>query len=144
MNYVEYNEKIVKQAQRKLVGWPGGVPFRKPGSIGAVTDLRDLWNAIEKKELYFRELTTEEKAALQPRSTDPGTIDPSLIITGKKRKERSDKGKQRGPRKGGDVPDGVENDGHEESQSGSRSKKRKQMGASSSSVPRKKRAKTTV
>ena len=72
MNYVEYNEKIMKQAQWKLVGWPKSIPFCKPGSIGAVTDLRELWAVIENEQLYFHELTDEEKATLQPADpTDP-------------------------------------------------------------------------
>lgn len=143
MNYVEYNEKIMKQAQRKLVGWPEKIPFRKPGSIGAVTDLRELWAVIEKEQLYFRELTDEEKAALQP--ADP--TDPDIpTTTGKKRKQRSDKGRQRGPRKGRGVSDEVENDGDGVgSQSGGgRSRKRKQMGASPSGAPREKRVRTTA
>ena len=108
MNYIEYHEKIVKQAQWKLVGWPEGVSFHKPGSIGAVTDLRELWVAIEKEQLHFHELTENEKAALLQRAdpTDPDT----QITTGKKRKERSDKGKQRGPQKGRDMSHEVGND----------------------------------
>jgi hypothetical protein len=112
MNYKNYTEAIVKNALHKLVGWPESVPFCKPGSIGAVTDLREIWSAIQSKQIFFRKITEEEAADLRCRTNqddqeeannDDGDADRQVINTGnllkRKRKERSDKGKARGPKK---------------------------------------------
>jgi hypothetical protein len=66
MQYLNYEEDVVKKAGLKLVGWLPDVEFCKPGAIGSVTDLCQLWGAIEHRELYFQPLTIEEKTALQP------------------------------------------------------------------------------
>jgi hypothetical protein len=65
MQYLNYEEDIIKKARLKLVGWPPDVEFCKPGAIRSVTDLHQLWGAIECRELYFWPLTIEEKTALQ-------------------------------------------------------------------------------
>jgi hypothetical protein len=110
MQYQNYQDEIMKNAGMKLVGWPADVEFRKPGAIGATSDLRKIWKAIECKELYFRALTNQESDALIPQIaagvTDPRELashDTNLqdqqSIPKRKRRERSDKGKPRGPRK---------------------------------------------
>ena len=116
MNYQNYEDDIMRNNGVKLVGWPSGIKMTKPGLIGAVTDLREIWSAIEKKQLRFEELTVGEKAALKSSSVQASS-NPDAVV--RKRKARSDKGISRGPRK---KKDSDEN--------GHRSKKRKQMGVS--------------
>jgi hypothetical protein len=121
MNYRNYEHDIMKNNGVKLVGWPGGIQMTKPGLIGAVTDLREIWSAIERKELHFEQLTPDEIAALKSSSvqTSSDPNDPA-VPSSRKRKARSDKGVSRGPRKkgGGNTGDAPH-----------RSKKRKQMEA---------------
>jgi hypothetical protein len=53
MQYLNYEEDVIKKARLKLVSWPPNVEFCKPEIIGSVTDLCQLWGVIECRELYF-------------------------------------------------------------------------------------------
>jgi hypothetical protein len=98
---------------------------KKPGAIGAVTDLREIMAAIDRGDLQFIELSAQEIQQLRSRGQESGDLVESTSINRRKRKERSDKGKCRGSRKKkGDENEGVIADVMEEE-----SRKRKQMGA---------------
>jgi hypothetical protein len=100
MSYLNYDHDIIKNAGVKLVGWPRDIAFQKPGSIGSVTDLHAIWSTIEQKELYMKPLSDEEKTALRPQINQPDTNttdQQSIANLKKKRCERSNKGKPRGP-----------------------------------------------
>jgi hypothetical protein len=116
MNYRNYEHDIMRNNGVKLVGWPSGIQMTKPGLIGAVTDLREIWSAIEKKQLRFEELTLGENAALRTPSVQANSNPDAVVPSVRKRKARSDKGVSRGPRKKKDSDEG-----------GRRSKRQKQM-----------------
>jgi len=138
MSYVNYDDDIVKNAGVKLAGWPSDIPFQKPASIGAVTDLRAIWGAIERKELHFGRVSAEDRRKAFRLPMDEVNGPDQQQSKKKRRRERSDKGKSRGPRKKSatttENDDCVENDIADSGRLG----KRKRTGVGSGSAKRRK------
>ncbi|RXW12151.1 hypothetical protein EST38_g13701 [Candolleomyces aberdarensis] len=88
MSYSNYDTLVRLRYKVELRGWPAGVKFATPSSIGALGDITALHEGLKKGECCWVRLVTREvqqvEATKKPR---------------KERKERSDKGVKRGPRK---------------------------------------------
>ncbi|KAI6105163.1 hypothetical protein EDD16DRAFT_1486163 [Pisolithus croceorrhizus] len=56
MNYSNYNTSIVKTYGVKLLGWPAGVPFINPSSIGTISEICKLCNALKSRECCWKKL----------------------------------------------------------------------------------------
>lgn len=96
MNYVNYETIIVLKHKVQLVGWPTGVKFINPADIGPSDDVKQLHDAINVGDCKWVALTRNE--VLERTQTYEAAIAEGKTV-GKKRKERSDKGEKRGPRK---------------------------------------------
>lgn len=92
MSYIKYEHDIMLKLGVKLVGWPPGVPFASPSTIGTVGDVRVLREALKCGECHWVTLSRREredhtaKLTAAAREGDP---------TARKRKQRSDKGTKR-------------------------------------------------
>ncbi|KIK12187.1 hypothetical protein PISMIDRAFT_18921 [Pisolithus microcarpus 441] len=60
MNYSNYNTAIVKMYGVKLLGWPTGVPFVNPSSIGTVSEICKLRNSLKSGECRWKKLSKAE------------------------------------------------------------------------------------
>jgi hypothetical protein len=89
MNYASYDRSIVQKYHVKLVGWPPGIPFSSPHNICTVDEVRALRHLLQEKTCYWR-LMTDQEVTEHMRST---ILRETVQI--RKRKVRSDKGKQR-------------------------------------------------
>ncbi|KAG6835519.1 hypothetical protein H0H93_000604 [Arthromyces matolae] len=128
MKYREYDSQIVAEHHVQIVGWPSLVPFRPPSKLCIKDDARTLRNALVDGICRWETLTREQRESHKERMVD---IRAARASTGTKRKERSDKGKQRGPSKkkqrSGQLPPSYkskaiiddESSGSDESSSGS-------------------------
>jgi hypothetical protein len=92
MNYVNYETAIVEKYKVDLVGWPATIKFANPSAIGTVDDIRALRNALKTGECKWIIQTKRQQAMhaeMLKNKREAG------VAIGKKRKERSDKGKKR-------------------------------------------------
>jgi hypothetical protein len=92
MNYVNYATSIQQKHHIELLGWPESIPFANPHHITVVAVARMLQHALTVATCKWVVMSTrrvkEHSAALAL------AIDGGDTVTGKKRKERSDKGKK--------------------------------------------------
>lgn len=115
MQYVDYESNICNTHGVKIVGWPLTVPFKKPSSIGSLSDLTLLHSAVVSGELRWVKIPDAELAALRK------------SLKKKDRAPRSDAGVSRGP--------------NAKSKAGGRAKG-KEKARNESSVPAKRKAVT--
>ena len=95
MNYQNYNTQIVERLGVKLVGWT----YHKlvsPYEIHCVDDIRELHNALVCGACFWMRLSKRE---MTRHKADMETREAAGEVVVKKRKERSDKGVSKGPRK---------------------------------------------
>lgn len=92
MNYVNYATSIQQKHHVELLGWPESIPFANPHHITVVAVARMLQCALTVATCKWVVMSTrrvKEHAAALALVIDGGDT------VGKKRKERSDKGKKR-------------------------------------------------
>jgi hypothetical protein len=106
MNYPNYEHQIMQKHQVKLVGFTFH-EFISPFNINTVNDLRILRDALRCGSCCWIRMTKGEVAR---HSTDLSAREAGGDIVGKKRKDRSDKGMARGPRRKGGLDDDEEDD----------------------------------
>lgn len=68
MAYQKYQQKIVIPYQVQLVGHPfktttGSVPFKDPGSLNTMVDLRTLRSVLKSKQCYWARISSAEAEA---------------------------------------------------------------------------------
>ncbi|KAI6044617.1 hypothetical protein EDC04DRAFT_2561187 [Pisolithus marmoratus] len=63
MNYSNYNTAIVETYGVKLLGWPAGVPFVNPSSIGTVSEIHKLHDSLKSGECHWKKLLKAECSA---------------------------------------------------------------------------------
>jgi hypothetical protein len=100
MSYVNYERDIVTRYKIKLIGWPPAVKFASPSEIGTVDDIRLLRQALIVGDCKWMVQTRrQQQAHLEALAARVAAGE----VIGKKRKQRSDKGKTRkkSSRKGG-------------------------------------------
>jgi hypothetical protein len=105
MSYIKYERDIVSKYKVKLVGWPSTIKFASPSEIGTVDDIRNLRQVLKIGECKWVVLTRRQVTAHEEIIAAKVA---SGEIVGKKRKERSDKGKTRGNLKGTEKPKKVD------------------------------------
>ena len=103
MNYVNYDVAIVEKHNVELVGWPSRITFANPSVIGTVDDIRTLRGALVAGECKW---ITQSKRQQDLHAAMLKTKRGDGEIIGKKRKQRSDKGKKRTHKGGDDGSDG--------------------------------------
>ena len=121
MNYQNYDTQIIQRLGVKLVGWTHHI-IVSPYEIYTIDDLRTLrdalvcgacfWMRISKRELSQHKADMEKREAMGE-------------VVRKKRKERSDKGVIRGPKKKQGTREVEENSDKEDEQEAGPLKKRK-------------------
>ncbi|KAI6006015.1 hypothetical protein EDD15DRAFT_2154572 [Pisolithus albus] len=90
MNYSNYNTAIVETYGVKLLGWPTGVPFVNPSSIGTVSEIRcRLRDSLKSGECRWKKLSKAERNAF---SSELEARRASGEVVKKPRKKRSDAG----------------------------------------------------
>lgn len=102
MSYTEYDAKIRVKYHVELRGWPLGVRWGTPSSIGAVDDIRSLREALVSGECRWVRMSRTAQETLAQQATE---------VPPKQRKTRSDKGKKRAPKRkvtDENEPEGVE------------------------------------
>jgi hypothetical protein len=92
MNYMNYETAIVEKYKVELVGWPPHIPFANPSTLGTMDAVRSLRSALQVGECKWVAQTLRQQAAHADKLK---ALRESGQIIGKKRKERSDKGKKR-------------------------------------------------
>lgn len=99
MNYENYQKSIVLKYKVKLNGWPNMIKFANPSHISTVDGIRSLRHALQSDTCQWVRLSDTEYAEYtdnimqQEQSGQP---------VGRKRKERSDKGKRHSIQAGGE------------------------------------------
>lgn len=91
MNYVNYKTSIVQKYHVQLLGWPSDIPFVNPHQLTTVATARTLQNTLTVstcKWVAMSKRQQQEHAATLVANVEGGQV------IGKKRKERSDKGKK--------------------------------------------------
>jgi len=108
MNYQNYNSQIVHRLSVKLVGWTHH-ELVSPYEIHSVDDIRTLHAAIVCGACFWMRLSKGEVAR---HKADMEKREAAGEVVKKKRKERSDKGVTKGPRKkvGADGDSGEEDE----------------------------------
>ncbi|KAG6851316.1 hypothetical protein C0991_009418 [Blastosporella zonata] len=96
MKYREYDAHIVAEYSVHIVGWPAAVPFSAPSKLCIKDHARSLRNALLDGICHWETLTSEQGKSHKERMEE---IRAARAAAGTKRKERSDKGKPRGPSK---------------------------------------------
>ncbi|KAF8331782.1 hypothetical protein F5887DRAFT_894829 [Amanita rubescens] len=90
MNYVNYEKVIIQKHHVKLVGWPKNVKFVTPANLSSVDEVRTLRHALKSNECHWVQLSEaevgENMASIAEREAAGEQV-------GRKRKQRSDKGK---------------------------------------------------
>jgi hypothetical protein len=106
MNYPNYEQQIMQKLQVKLVGYTYH-KFISPFNISTVNDLRILRDALRCGSCCWIRMTKGEVAR---HSAELTAQEAAGVTIGKKRKERSDKGLTRGPRRNkNDLDDNEQN-----------------------------------
>ena len=88
MNYVNYEDNIVRRFRVKIIGWTYSA-FVNPADINTITDIRTLRDALKTGACHWVSLSTQE---LKDREQEVEARRMNGDIVGKPRKERSDKG----------------------------------------------------
>jgi len=101
MNYANYESSIVERYKVKLVGWTYP-QLVSPSEIGAMGDIRKLRDALKSGSCKWVRLS---KPQMKQHMADVESRRSQGEVIGKKRKERSDKGKKH-LRKTTNAPDG--------------------------------------
>ena len=136
MNYNNYDVSVVLKYKIRLVGWPLD-KFASPYNFNTVDELRDLHDALRCGSCFWmglssRELTNHAKEMKE--RTAAGEV------IGTKRKERSDKGSKKGPRKRTRPAEEVEDEDDEgPSKKRQKIKSKKGKGKENARNPKKKR-----
>lgn len=92
MSYVNYERDIVTRYKVKLVGWPPAVKFASPSEIGTVDDIRLLRQALKVGDCkWIIQTRRQQQAHIETLAARVASGE----VVGKKRKQRSDKGKTR-------------------------------------------------
>jgi hypothetical protein len=92
MNYVNYRTSIQQKHHVELLGWPTDIPFANPHQITTVAIARKLQNVLSVatcKWVVMTKRQVKEHNLQLMQNIEEG------VIVGKKRKERSDKGRKR-------------------------------------------------
>ncbi|KAI6010382.1 hypothetical protein BKA83DRAFT_4068639 [Pisolithus microcarpus] len=84
-----YNTAIVEMYGVKLLGWPTGVPFVNPSSIGTVSEIRKLCNSLKSGECRWKKLSKAQRNAF---SSKLEAHRASGEVVKKPRKKHSDAG----------------------------------------------------
>jgi hypothetical protein len=97
MCYVKYDQNIVTKYKVELVGWPASIKFANPSEIGNVDSIRKLRQALMVGECKWIVQSRGQQAAYAEKLAKKVAAGEQVP---KKRKQRSDKGKQRGSKGG--------------------------------------------
>lgn len=100
MSYVNYEQDIVTKHKVELIGWPASIKFANPSEIGTVDNVRKLRQALKVGECKWIAQSRGQQAAYAVKLAAKIA---SGQVAGKKRKQRSDKGKTRGSKGGKKV-----------------------------------------
>lgn len=92
MNYVNYDKSIVQKYRVKIVRWPENVKFTNPASLASMDELRQLRQALRTHDCHWVKIT-EREVRLHMESIKEREAGSESV--GRKRKQRSDKGKPR-------------------------------------------------
>lgn len=95
MNYNNYDVSVVLKYKIRLVGWPLD-NFASPYNFHTIDELRDLRDALRCGSCYWMGLSSRE-VTQHVKEMKERTAAGEVI--GTKRKQRSDKGSKKGPRK---------------------------------------------
>lgn len=97
MNYMNYNTVIVEKHHVHLVNWPSRITFGSPSNVSTIDDIRLLRSALQNGDCRWEFLTAQERKEHDHKLADARN---KGVVIGKKRKERSDKGRPRMKGKG--------------------------------------------
>ncbi|KAJ7076261.1 hypothetical protein B0H15DRAFT_1006277 [Mycena belliarum] len=100
MSYDDYDYKIRELKRVELLGWPADITMERPSKMGA-TSARKIRDYLRDSSIQWHRMTTPDHAALVKKHE--GERQEHLARTGeplRRRAERSDSGKKRGPNKG--------------------------------------------
>lgn len=136
MCYVNYEIDIVTKHKVELVGWPASIKFANPSEIGTIEDIRKLRQALKVGECKWIAQSRGQQAAYAQNLARKAASGEQVV---KKRKQRSDKGKQRkkavstqsGNDKEGDREETRNNGDNDEEESRQPPKKKRKYGAAS-------------
>lgn len=92
MNYLNYETAIVEKYHVHIVGWPSRITFGSPSNISTMDGIRLLRWALKDGECQWAFLTKEEQKEHERKLANARSKGVSI---GRRRKERSDKGKSR-------------------------------------------------
>ncbi|KAF8346292.1 hypothetical protein F5887DRAFT_1182188, partial [Amanita rubescens] len=92
MNYVNYEKVIIQKHHVKLVGWPKNVKFVTPANLSRVDEVRTLRHALKSNECHWVQLS---EAEVEENMASIAEREAAGEQVGRKRKQRSDKGKSR-------------------------------------------------
>jgi hypothetical protein len=98
MSYLKYEHNIITKYKVKLVGWPLTIKFASPSEIGTVDEIHRLCQALKVGDCkWIAQMWRQQQAHLEM----PAMWEAAGESVGKKRKQRSDKGKTRRKTAGG-------------------------------------------
>ena len=89
MNYHNYETAVVETYGVRLVGWPEGVKFANPSTIGTVPEARKLRDALRGGSCFWKKMS---KSELELFITDLDARRTARETVRKPRKKRSDAG----------------------------------------------------
>lgn len=138
MNYNNYDTKVVQKYRVKIIGWTHN-KLISPFNIHTVDELRTLRDALRCGACYWARMT---KAELTRHSKEMEMRESAGEVVVVKRKERSDKGKKKGPRAklGADEEGGSEDLDTDVDQNGAGPSKRRKVAASTATPAAKSKA----
>ena len=134
MNYNNYDVSVVLKYKIRLVGWPLD-KFASPYNFNTVDKLRDLRDALRCGSCFWMRLSSRE---LTRHAKEMKERTAAGEVIGTKRKERSDKGSKKGPRKR-TRPAEEEKDDEGPSKKQQKVKSKKGKGKENARNPKKKR-----
>ncbi|KAF9242896.1 hypothetical protein BU15DRAFT_43446 [Melanogaster broomeanus] len=126
MNYINYDAGIVQAYNVQLVNWPEKVKFGNPSTIGTVTEIHALRDALKAGTCTWKKLTRRELDAHSTEVTNHVAVGD---VVKKTRKKRSDAGVPRKRKAPADAPG-------TETQNGSARKKLKASVLRTRTVPK--------
>ena len=92
MNYVNYEKAVIQKHHVKLVGWPKNVKFVTPANLSCVDEVRALKHALKSNECHWVRLSGSD---VEEHMSSIAEREAAGEHVGRKRKQRSDKGKPR-------------------------------------------------
>ncbi|KAJ6532934.1 hypothetical protein DFH09DRAFT_1092676 [Mycena vulgaris] len=107
MDYVNYEVEIQHKLGVELAGWPEKITFARPVKLSA-KEAREIRDDLRSGAIRWVGLTKTQREELAQELKNGGSL--------KKRKERNDKGKKRGPREASDDADSDDSEGEKEDQ----------------------------